>query len=42
MYYDVKVAGDMILISVNLCKEYARSQATKTDNMRNIHENVQK
>ena len=38
----VKVEGDRILTSMYLCKEYARSQATKTDNMRNIHKNVQK
>ena len=36
----LKVAGDRILIGVYLCKESARSQATKTDNMRNIYENV--
>ena len=35
-----KVAGDRILISVYLWKEYAGSLSTNTDNMRNIHENV--
>ena len=29
-----------MLISIYLCKEYARNQGTKPDNMRNIHKNV--
>ena len=38
----LKVAGNRIIISIYLCKEYAQSQATKTDNMRYVYENVQK
>ena len=37
---NVKVAGDRILISRHLCKEYARSATTHTDNMRNFYEKV--
>ena len=35
-----KVAGNKIFISMHLCKEYARSATTRTDNTRNIYENV--
>ena len=35
-----KVAGDRIFISMHLCKEYARSATTNTDNTRNIYEKV--
>ena len=36
----LKVAGDRIFISMHLCKEYARSATTHTDNKRNIYEKV--
>ena len=32
--------GDRIFISMHLCKEYARSATTHTDNTRNIYEKV--
>ena len=38
--YRVKVAGDRIFISMHLCKEYARSATTHTDDKRNIYEKV--
>ena len=36
----VTVARDTILIGMYLCKDYARSQTTKTDSTRNINEKV--
>ena len=38
--HSLKVAGDRIFISMHLCKEYARSATTHTDNKRNIYEKV--
>lgn len=36
----IKVTGDMILISMHLCKGYTGSATTNMDNMQNINAEV--